>query len=79
MPKSEVVIPDRAPDLTLDDYITPVQNLLYRLTGDTNLVHVDSEYAREMGFPKAFIQAYAPSVSPAEWPLNCFARVNRRE
>ena len=56
MPKSEVVIPDRAPDLTLDDYITPVQNLLYRLTGDTNLVHVDSEYAREMGFPKAFIQ-----------------------
>ena len=56
MPKSEVVIPDRAPDLTLDDYITPVHNLLYRLTGDTNLVHVDSEYAREMGFPKAFIQ-----------------------
>ena len=50
------MIPDRAPDLTLDDYITPVQNLLYRLTGDTNLVHVDSEYAREMGFPKAFIQ-----------------------
>lgn len=40
----------------MDDYITPVQNLLYRLTGDTNLVHVDSEYAREMGFPKAFIQ-----------------------
>ena len=50
MPKSKVVIPDRKPDFELDDYISPVQNLLYRLTGDTNLVHVDPEYAQKMGF-----------------------------
>lgn len=56
MPKSEVVIPDRIPDYQEDDYISPIQNLLYRLTGDTNLVHVDSEYAQKMGFDKAFMQ-----------------------
>ena len=56
MPKSDVVIPDRAPDYEEADYITPVQNLLYRLTGDTNLVHVDSEYAQKMGFERSFMQ-----------------------
>lgn len=56
MPKSTIVIPDRAPDVELDDYISPVQNLLYRLTGDTNLVHVDPEYAQKMGFETSFMQ-----------------------
>lgn len=56
MPKSPVVIPERAPDNEEDDFISPVQNLLYRLTGDTNLVHVDPEYARKMGFETSFMQ-----------------------
>ena len=56
MPKSPVVIPDRNPDIEIDDYISPVQNLLYRLTGDTNLVHVDPEYAQKMGFKSSFMQ-----------------------
>ncbi len=56
MPKSDVVIPDRDPDFELDDYISPVQNLLYRLTGDTNLVHADPEYAQKMGFETSFMQ-----------------------
>ena len=56
MPKSPVVIPDRPPDVEMDDTISPVQNLLYRLTGDTNLVHVDPEYARQMGFESSFMQ-----------------------
>ena len=37
MPKNPVAIPQREPDFALDDYISPVQNVLYRLTGDTNL------------------------------------------
>jgi acyl dehydratase len=49
MPKSSVVIPDRTPDLELDDAVSPIQNLLYRLTGDTNLVHVDPAYAQKNG------------------------------
>ena len=56
MPRSSVTIPDRAPDYEEDDYISPVQNALYRLTGDTNLVHIDPEYARKMGFKTAFMQ-----------------------
>jgi len=56
MPKSKVVIPDRSPDYEAADYISPVQNRLYRLTGDTNLVHIDSEYAQKMGFKGAFMQ-----------------------
>lgn len=56
MPKSDVKIPDCAPDYEEDDYISPVQNLLYRLTGDTNLVHVDPKYAQKMGFETSFMQ-----------------------
>ena len=56
MPKNPVAIPQRAPDFALDDYISPVQNVLYRLTGDTNLVHVDPEVARERGFDRVFMQ-----------------------
>lgn len=56
MPKSSVQIPDRSPDMEIADYISPVQHLLYRLTGDTNRVHVDPQYARQMGFPTAFMQ-----------------------
>ncbi len=56
IPKSDVQIPDREPDIVCDDYISPVQNLLYRLTGDTNLVHVDPQYAQRMGFEIAFMK-----------------------
>jgi acyl dehydratase len=33
-----------------------VQNLLYRLTGDTNLIHVDPEYAKKMGLETSIMQ-----------------------
>lgn len=56
MPANKVVIPDRVPDFEINDHISPVQNLLYRLTGDTNLVHVDPEYARKVGSPTSFMQ-----------------------
>lgn len=56
MPKNTVKIPDTAPDFEEDDYINPVQNVIYRLTGDTNLVHVDPDFARERGFDKVFMQ-----------------------
>lgn len=56
MPKSPVVIPDREPDFVVDDYVSEVQNLLYRLTGDTNLIHVDPEYAKNMKFDQPIVQ-----------------------
>lgn len=55
MPKSTVTIPNCTPDLVLEDYIGPVQNVLYRLTGDTNLVHIDPDVAHAHGFDKVFM------------------------
>lgn len=56
MPKSTVKIPERDADIVVKDYISPVQNVLYRLCGDTNLVHVDPEFAKNRGFDKVFMQ-----------------------
>jgi len=56
MPKSGITIPDREPDIVTDDYISSVQNVLYRLTGDTNLVHVDPDYAKKRGYDRVFMQ-----------------------
>lgn len=56
MPRSLIYIPEREPDFTVDDYISKTQNVLYRLTGDTNLVHVDPDYAKGKGFDRVFMQ-----------------------
>ena len=48
LPKEEkkvVVFPDRPADYEVSSYISPTQNVLYRLTGDVNLVHVDPKEA----------------------------------
>ena len=55
MARRESRIPDRDPDLICPDYIGKAQNLLYRLTGDTNLVHVDSEVAQSRGLAGPFV------------------------
>ena len=56
MPRRAGRIPDREPDYAVDDYVTEVQNLFYRLTGDTNLIHVDPEYAKNMKFDQPIVQ-----------------------
>ena len=50
-------IPDRLPDHTVTDRVGPAQHLLYRLTGDTNLVHVDREAAASRGLDGPFVHA----------------------
>ena len=49
-PKSKVSFPDREPDYVYDYFVTKTQSALYRLTGDTNYLHIDPEYAKEQGF-----------------------------
>ena len=57
LPKNPVKIPDREPDFVEDDQFSPVQNVLYRLSGDTNIPHIDPDVAKEWaGQPWAFMQ-----------------------
>ena len=44
------VMPGRTPDLVRSTQTEPRQALLYRLTGDINVIHADPKIAREMGF-----------------------------
>lgn len=55
MPRTASLIPERDPDLIWEDHIGAAQNLLYRLTGDTNLVHVDDKVARSRGLNGPFV------------------------
>ena len=55
LPPSPVSIPKTDPDIEIDDVIPMTQNALYRLTGDTNLVHIDPEAARREGQERPFM------------------------
>lgn len=55
MPRKESAIPQRDPDLVAEDHVGPTQHLLYRLTGDTNLVHVDRNVATSRGLEGPFV------------------------
>lgn len=49
-PRAPHAMPTRAPDLVRVTQTTPGQALLYRLTGDRNVIHADPDIARSMGF-----------------------------
>lgn len=55
MPRRASLIPEREPDLVCPAVIGKAQNLLYRLTGDTNLVHVDDAVAKSRGLQGPFV------------------------
>jgi acyl dehydratase len=55
-PKSEVDFPDREPDFVERDHIASNQNLIYRMSGDTNRLHVDINEAHVQGFKKPIMQ-----------------------
>lgn len=57
--KAKVEYPDRAPDYVSDSYFSKTQNVLYRLTGDTAVVHIDPEEAKRFA-PRPFMQGLCP-------------------
>jgi Acyl dehydratase len=55
-PRGEKLIPEQEPDVVSVAYMAENQHLIYRLSGDTNTVHADPEFAKAAGFPGAFMQ-----------------------
>ena len=45
-------LPARAPDGICDLPTRPEMALIYRLSGDTNALHVDPDFAKAVGFPR---------------------------
>jgi acyl dehydratase len=54
-PATDLVTPDRSPDLELDVPTLPQQALLYRMCGDRNPLHSDPEFAAAAGFPRPIL------------------------
>ncbi|MGC4066477.1 MAG: MaoC/PaaZ C-terminal domain-containing protein [Polyangiaceae bacterium] len=51
-PKTEKVEPEdgQAPDFVSSQRTSPEQAILYRLSGDTNPLHIDAQFAKNLGF-----------------------------
>ena len=54
-PSASNPIPDRAPDLEINDRVQPNQALIYRLSGDRNPLHSDPTFARKAGFEQPIL------------------------
>ncbi len=51
-PKKQIHFPDREPDFVVEAAPAPDQPLIFRLSGDTFQLHVDSEFSKMAGFEK---------------------------
>ncbi|MDF1849172.1 MAG: MaoC/PaaZ C-terminal domain-containing protein [Parvibaculaceae bacterium] len=49
------VAPDRAPDIIVEDVTRPEQGAIYRLSGDSNPIHIDPDFAKLGGFGRPFV------------------------
>ena len=66
-------IPSRDPDAVCDLPTPPNLALLFRLTGDTNPLHVDPERAKVAGFPRPILHGMASFGVAAHAILRTFA------
>ena len=48
--------PARDPDVVVTEATLPIQNLIYRLSGDINPLHIDPNFAKLARFPKPILQ-----------------------
>lgn len=54
-PPAGNIAPGRDPDATIEYQTYPIQNLIYRLSGDINPLHVDPKFAKMAGFDKPIL------------------------
>ncbi len=53
---NSLAYPDRDPDFAVTEHLNENQAILYRLTGDTYDVHIDTEVAKGYGYEMPFMQ-----------------------
>lgn len=70
LPKSNVVFPDREPDVVKFGEFSKVQNAIYRLTGDTNYVHIDPEYSMKSTGTTPYMQGLCPEGFACRMAVN---------
>jgi acyl dehydratase len=78
-PATEWAAPEREPDFSRTAVIPPDQALLYRLTGDTNPLHSDPEFAKRAGFDRPILHGMCTYGYTARILLHeaCGSRVER--
>ncbi len=54
-PVDRIEYPNRAPDFSVEAHIAENQALIYRLSGDTFVLHVDPEFCKNIGYDRPIL------------------------
>ncbi len=77
-PKTDVALPDRAPDATIEETTSLDQALLYRLSGDVNPLHADPTFAKNFGFAQPVLHGLCSFGFAGRHVIKAFAKNDPR-